>query len=97
MLSDKDVSLVYETLLSSPGMNDMVKMDVRIQRKNVLLLAKVIEKGMQVKKGESEDGLSQAVGENALTELQRIMSELLEKSGLSEMNMKLQSLQPGGK
>ncbi len=45
MLSAKDVAMIYETLLSSPGMNDAVRIDVKLLRKNVLLLVKVIELG----------------------------------------------------
>ena len=97
MLSEKEVAIIYETLLSSPGMNDLVKLDIKTSRKNVLLLAKIIERGMLVKKGESVEGLLSVSGENALAELQKISSDLLERSGLSAMNEKLQSLQSGGK
>ena len=38
MLSAKDAAIVYETLLSSPGMNDSVKVSLQLPRKNVLLL-----------------------------------------------------------
>lgn len=93
MLSEKEVTIIYETLLSSPGMIDLVKLDMRMPRKNVLLLVKVIEKGMLVKKGEATDPLLQVAGEQALQELQRIAGDLLVKSGLSEMNEKLQGLQ----
>ena len=49
MLSTKDVAMIYETLLSSPGMNDAVRIDVKLPRKNVLLLTKVIELGLSLK------------------------------------------------
>ncbi len=35
------LSKVYETLLCSPGMNEAVKIDVKINRKTVLLLNSV--------------------------------------------------------
>ena len=93
MLNEKEVSLLYETLLSAPGMNDVVKLDLRIPRKNVLLLAKVIEKGLQTKPSEPLEGLLRAAGEGSQEALQQISSELLQKAGLSDMNTKLHSLQ----
>jgi len=96
MLSEKEAALVYETLLSSPGMNDVVKMDLRIPRKNVLLLAKVIAKGLQVKKGENMEGLLQAAGVSVLEDLQHIALDLLQKAGLSDMSEKLNTLHTPG-
>jgi hypothetical protein len=37
---------VYETLLCSPGMNEAVKIDVKMNRKTVLLLNSLIEGGL---------------------------------------------------
>ena len=97
MLNEKEVSLLYETLLSAPGMNDVVKLDLRIPRKNILLLAKVIEKGLQTKPGEALEGLLRAAGEGSHEVLQQISSELLHKAGLSDMHNKLHTLQPPAK
>jgi len=97
MLSEKEVALLYETLLSAPGMNDVVKLDLRIPRKNVLLLAKVIEKGLYSKPGDTLEGLVHAAGDGSLEALRQISSELLQKAGLSEMADKLHTLQPPGK
>ncbi len=96
MLSEKEVSLLYETLLSAPGMHEMVKMDLRMPRKNVLLLAKIIEEGLQLKR-EQVEGLVRAAGTGSLEELQRIAGELLQKAGLADMHEKLQTLQPVAK
>jgi len=93
MLSEKEVGLLYETLLSAPGMSEVVKIDLRMPRKNVLLLAKVIERGLQVKPGEAMDGLVRAAGEGSLEFLRQAGTELLHKAGLSEMSEKLHTLQ----
>ena len=37
---------LYDTILSIPGMNDTVKIDLKISRRNVLLLNRVIERGL---------------------------------------------------
>ncbi len=49
MLTTNDVTKVYDTILSMPGMNDSVKIDLKISRWNVLLLNSVIERGLTVK------------------------------------------------
>lgn len=92
MLSTKDVTVVYETLLSSPGMNDTVKISLHIPRKNVLLLTKIIELGLSAKDGE-QGGLLQIAGKNTIEELNSLTGDLLQKAGLTEMYYKLHSLQ----
>lgn len=94
MLSEKEVALLYETIMSAPGMNDAVKLDLRIPRKNVLLLVKAIEKGLQTKPGDTVDSLLHAAGDNCREDLQQIGTELLQKAGLSDMSSKLYILQP---
>jgi hypothetical protein len=37
---------VYETLLCRPGMNEAVKIDVKVSRKSILLQSSVIENGL---------------------------------------------------
>ena len=92
MLSAKDITLVYETLLSSPGMNEPVKIALNLSRKNVLLLAKVIELGLADKETNGEHGIVSVAGKEALAELITVSSELLNKAGLQEMNSKLATL-----
>ncbi|MFT3749079.1 MAG: hypothetical protein QM768_12210 [Agriterribacter sp.] len=92
MLSTKDVTVVYETLLSSPGMNDTVKISLHIPRKNVLLLSKIIELGLSVKENE-QNNLLQVAGQEAIAELNSLTGDLLQKAGLTDMYHKLHSLQ----
>lgn len=54
-MTTNDVAKVFDTILSIPGMNDVVKIDLKISRKNVLLLNHVIERGSAL---EIEDKLS---------------------------------------
>jgi hypothetical protein len=92
MLNVKDAAVVYETLLASPGMNDEVKITLRIPRKNVLFLSKIIELGLSVK-DQNEHGLFSAVNGDAIEDLKLISNEVLNKAGLTEMYEKLTSLQ----
>ncbi|MDE1193133.1 MAG: hypothetical protein PW786_13470 [Arachidicoccus sp.] len=79
MLSEKEMSLLYETIMSAPGMSEMVKVDLKMPRKNVLLLAKVIEKGLQ-SKASDVDGLVNAASDGSFEALQRVGTDLLNKS-----------------
>ena len=92
MLSSKDVSMVYETLLSSPGMNEPVKITLQVPRKNVLLLSKIIEAGL-LAKDDSQQSLFSVAGKDAVDELKLLSDDILARAGLTAMNEKLNSLQ----
>ena len=92
MLSVKEVSLIFETLLSSPGMSDAVKIQFSFSRKNVLFLSKIIETGMLTKEKNTDDPFVKVMDEETINELKKLTDDLLKKSGLTEMNLKLQSL-----
>lgn len=47
MLAKTDVARIYETVLSIPGMNDNVKINLNIPRKNILLLSRLLNGGYQ--------------------------------------------------
>jgi hypothetical protein len=94
MLTTNDVAKVYDTILSIPGMNETVKIDLRISRKNVLLLNNVIERGLMVKEGENSPSLLNSISEETLQELKTLASDFLQKAGLSELSEKLTLLGP---
>lgn len=92
MLSSKDVAVVYETLLSSPGMNESVKIALQIPRKNVLILSRIIELGLSAKANE-ESGLLLVAGKEVLADVNALTDELLQKAGLTDVRNKLSMLQ----
>ena len=92
MLSKNEAQLIYETLLTSPGMNDEVKINLRITRKNVLLLSKIMENGLS-KNGNETEGLLSVINGNALEEIKTIAGDILTKAGLTETYNRLNSLQ----
>lgn len=94
MLTTNDVAKVYDTILSIPGMNETVKIDMRISRKNVLLLNNVIERGLMVKEGDNSSSLLNSISEESLQELRTLASDFLQKAGLTELSEKLTSLNP---
>ena len=91
MTTTNTIAKVFETVLSIPGMNDNVKIQLSIPRKNVLLLSKVIERGLADKQGLSDDNILDIAPKETLEELNAISDELLKKAGLIEMNEKLKT------
>lgn len=92
MLTTNDVARVYDTILSIPGMNETVKMDMKISRKNVLLLHSVIKRGLSVKGDDASQGLLASIPQETLQELQSIADDYLTKAGLTELSEKLKAL-----
>lgn len=91
MLTTNDVAQVFDTILSSPGMNDAVKIDLRISRKNVLLLSYVIEQGLN-EKAEGKESLFASASGEAKEELRILAEDFLQRAGLSELNEKIKAL-----
>lgn len=92
MLTTNDVARVYDTILSIPGMNETVKIDLRISRKNVLLLHSVIKRGLSPKDDDKSSGLLESISRETLQELQSIADDYLTKAGLTELSEKLKAL-----
>jgi hypothetical protein len=92
MLTTNDVAKVYDTILSIPGMNETVKIDLRISRKNVLLLNSVIERGLLAKDDDKSSNLLKSVPQETLQELRTLATDCLQKAGLIELSEKLNSL-----
>jgi hypothetical protein len=95
MLSSKDAALIYETLLSSPGMNDNVKIDLRMTRKTVLILSKIIELGLNCNKESKQAGLLLAAQDNILEIISGIPAILLGKAELAVTYEKLNTFPVG--
>ena len=90
MLTTNDVAKVFDTILSTPGMNEMVKIDLKISRKNVLLLHHIIERGMTMENDVS--GVLGSLSKEGLSELKNVAEECLQKAGIVELNQKLTTL-----
>lgn len=91
MLTTNDAARVFDTILSSPGMGEMVKMDFKMTRKNALLLCSVIERGLSAKE-EEKGGLLENVPKENLQELGAFAADCLAKAGLTELSDKLKAL-----
>lgn len=69
MITSKDATLVYETLLMSPGMTDTVKIPLSAKRKTLLMLAKIIEQGTSPKEEMREPGLLSVMDQQTTEEI----------------------------
>ena len=91
-MQKNDVARIYDTVLSTPGMNEKVKVHLQITRKNLLLLHKLIERGLNGKDTDDKTvNLLEIINGESLQELKEVAVELLDKAGLTEMNEKLRS------
>jgi len=95
MLTTNDVAKVYDTILSIPSMNETVKIDLKMSRKNVLLLNSVIERGLTAKDVDKSSNLLNNVPEDSLKELKALANDCLQKAGLIELSEKLNMLGNG--
>ena len=69
-----------------------MKIDLRISRKNVLLLNSVIERGLLAKDDDKSSNLLKSVPQETLQELRTLATDCLQKAGLIELSEKLNSL-----
>jgi hypothetical protein len=92
MLTTNEVAQVFDTILSIPGMNEAVRIDLRISRKNVLLLNHVIERGLKTKGDDKDVNIFANVPSETVQELKDLAADCLQKAGLVELSEKLMSL-----
>lgn len=91
MLTENDAAQVLDTIMSIPGMNDPVKIDLKISRKNVLLLHHVIERGLLENEATPSVLLKRTADEN-IDELKQLAADCLARAGLTELSEKLAGL-----
>jgi hypothetical protein len=92
MLTVNDVVKVYDTILSIPGMNDTIKIDIKMSRRNVLLLYAAIERGLLNQEDDKYNGLLKSVPVETTDDLISVAKDFLQKAGLTELNEKLRTL-----
>ena len=90
MIAKTDLAKLYETLLSIPGMNQTTKIDLKMPLRNVLLLSKIIERGLLGKELDANSqNLLDFIPVELTTQLHDIPKEILQKAGLHDLNEKL--------
>jgi len=97
MMTNNEMAQVFDTVLSSPGMNEPVRIDMKISRKAVLLLHQIIEGGLSGKSPEEGIPISGFLSGETQEELKTFSNDFLQKAGLVEMSEKLLQLGSLGK
>ena len=92
MMSTKELASVYDTIIRIPGMGEQVKIDLKISRKNALLLSQAIRKGLYAKINEENPDLLDIVTSDYKQELTMLSDECLMKAGLTDLSEKLLKL-----
>lgn len=82
---------LYETVLSSPGMNEKVKINLSVSRQVILLLSRLIESGLLSQDKKLDDPIALSMPAESESELSEIHKELLSKSGLTDFYERLKN------
>ena len=88
----KDLGAIYDALLSVPTMGDSIKIDLRVSRKQVLLLSRVIEQGLKDSGGSMKELLA-VLPKDSIDGIRMISDECLQKAGLTDLKLKLMRLE----
>lgn len=89
---NKEKKKIFETILSSPGMNEKCKIVLQISRQQVLLLSRLIEHGLLNKDEVYKDELIEAFPTDSIDGFKLIHEEILKKAELSEFYDRMKSL-----
>jgi hypothetical protein len=88
----KEKSKIFETVLSSPGMNETCKIVLILSRQNILLLSRLIETGLLTDQQNFKDEIIAVLQKESLEEFKTIHEEILRKGDLTEFYENLKSL-----
>ena len=82
----EESSVIYEVALSGPGMDSIVKLDLRMSCKHALLLVMGLDQAMST---DPSGSFKKILSEEDQTRLEEIKTEILQKSKLEGLHMKL--------
>ena len=91
-VANKEKSKIFETVLSSPGMNEKCKIVLMLSRQNILLLTRLIESGLLTNEQAYSDEIIAALPKESVEEFKTIPEEILRKSDLTEFYQRLKLL-----
>ena len=91
-MNAKELASVYDTIMSIPGMNDQIKIDLKLSRRNVLLLTQAIKRALNAPKVDDSTDLIDIASKEAKEDLLLLATDCLQKSGLTDLNDRLAKL-----
>src|SRR5690348_6492067 len=83
---------IFETILSSPGMNEKCKLVLQISRQHILLLGRLIDCGLFSENNSFTDDIIGALPKESLQEIKDLQEEILKKGNLTEFYQRIKSL-----
>lgn len=86
-----EISILYDAVLSSPAMDEKVKLNFAVSRKCLLLVNKLLAIGLDADKAAKDLRLQVLFGESTMEELHTFSSMCLERGDLSSLSEKLTS------
>lgn len=89
---NREKSKVFETILSSPGMNEKCKVVLQLSRQNVLVLTRLIEVGLLTKESPVQDAIIMAFPKETSEEFKLIHEEILQRAGLTDFYERMKSI-----
>jgi len=93
MSAIKEVSKVYDALLSLDALDDQIKLDIRVPCRITLLLALAVEQGLSA--GDPANFFKKVVSEEDQKRLLELTAEILKKGKLEGFYQKLKDLGQG--
>jgi hypothetical protein len=89
--SSKEKSKIFETILSTPGMNEKCKIVLTISRQNILVLGRLIETGFIVESSPFKDELLTAITKESSEEFKTIHEDIFEEGRAYRFLSKIES------
>lgn len=92
MNGGKEKSLMYETILCSPGMNEKCRISLTLTRQKVLVFCRLIEACLLDEKKGLADEILSAISKGKIEEFKLLHEEILSKAELTDFYQKLKLL-----
>jgi hypothetical protein len=90
--SENEKARVYETLLSSPGMQEKCRVNLALSRQGILLFCRLIELGFSADQDLYSDAILMGLPMACREELAALKEELLKKGALEQFYQKLKEI-----
>lgn len=88
----KEKARIFETILSSPGMNEKCKLSLFVSRQSLLLLCRLMEAGLLTKEWPITDDFLQTLPSDSLEEIKALQEEMLRKAGLADFYQRMKTI-----
>jgi len=92
-VNKNEKTMIFETILSGPGMEELVKVALPLSRKNILVLCRMIEQELVANHETPSERFFGIFGTEVCEEFEALHKSILNKAGLENFYAKLKSLE----